>query len=153
SIVNRFTPSPDNQGQPTTFLTGRRTKVFSNTFTSGKELVWHLALNDAKATKDSKRCQVSQCPGGCDDNNPCTADACTNGQCTHTAVANGTSCSDGNACNGAETCQSGTCKPGTAPNCNDNNPCTTDSCTATGGCTHAAVANGTSCSDGNACNG
>jgi len=75
------------------------------------------------------------------------------GRCQHPAVANGTSCSDGNACNGTETCQAGVCTPGTLPNCNDNNPCTTDTCDAVFGCQHAPSANGISCSDGNVCNG
>src|SRR5262249_10102932 len=63
------------------------------------------------------------------------------------------SCSDGNACNGAETCQAGVCQPGTPLNCDDANACTTDTCNTASGCAHAAVANGTSCSDGNVCNG
>ena len=47
---------------------------------------------------------------------------------------NGTSCSDGNVCNGAETCQNGTCTAGTALVCNDNNVCTTDTCNPSTGC-------------------
>ena len=43
------------------------------------------------------------------------------------------------------------CK-GTAKNCDDGNPCTTDSCDATTGqCTHTNVADGSTCDDGNAC--
>src|SRR5262249_57382606 len=49
--------------------------------------------------------------------------------CRHTGKSNGDSCSDGNVCNGAETCQGGLCVPGTP------------------------AADGTDCSDGNACNG
>src|SRR6185295_4653464 len=62
--------------------------------------------------------------GNCDDLNPCTTDACTQQGCTHTAIANGTVCSDGNACNGVESCSSGVCSAGPAPDCNDQNPCT-----------------------------
>src|SRR5262249_24367856 len=41
----------------------------------------------------------------------------------------GTSCSDGNLCNGNETCSAfGQCVPGAPLNCNTNNPCTVDSC-------------------------
>jgi len=90
-----------------------------------------------------------------DDGNPCTADACdpVTGV-THTPVAAGTSCSDNNVCNGAETCNAtGSCVAGTPPTLDDNNPCTTDSCSPAVGVTHVAVAAGTSCSDGNACNG
>jgi hypothetical protein len=116
-------------------------------------------------------------PGGCDDGNPCTVDACEATGCTHVALANGTSCSDGDACNGAETRQSGACTPGAllacddgnpctadgcdatlgciqAPlACDDANPCTTDACDAATGCTHANASTATACSDGLACNG
>lgn len=37
-------------------------------------------------------------------------------------------CDDGDFCNGAETCDSGTCVAGTAPTCNDGDACTDDSC-------------------------
>jgi hypothetical protein len=39
------------------------------------------------------------------------------------------------------------CSP---PDCNDNNPCTTDYCSA-GSCVHTPLANGTGCTDGNSC--
>src|SRR5262249_21030855 len=72
-------------------------------------------------------------------------------QCTHAPVADGTSCSDGNACNGAETCQSGACAPGTPVTC-----AASDSCHVAGTCDPATVLSstrpapdGTACSDGN----
>ena len=48
-----------------------------------------------------------------DDQNPCTTDAChpTNGV-THTPVANGTSCEDGNLCTNSSACQAGSCVGG-----------------------------------------
>jgi hypothetical protein len=43
------------------------------------------------------------CPGGCDDQNPCTEDFCDiAGVCQHYALANGTSCSS-DVCKGAQT--------------------------------------------------
>ena len=66
-----------------------------------------------------------------------------------TPVANGTSCADGTVCNGAETCQSGTCTAGMPLNCDDSNVCTTDSCDAVTGCGHDN--NSAACDDGNAC--
>lgn len=93
-------------------------------------------------------------PAYLDDANPCTIDACdARTGITHTPVANGTSCSDGNVCNGAESCGSGFCQPGTPLQVDDGNPCTVDSCDAVLGVRHVLVAAGTSCSDGNACNG
>jgi 5'-nucleotidase len=41
-------------------------------------------------------CGASACVGGCDDGNPCTTDACTSGSCTHTTIADGSLCQDGN---------------------------------------------------------
>jgi hypothetical protein len=58
-------------------------------------------------------------------------------------------CTDNNACNGLETCVTGSCQAGTAPNCDDGNVCTTDSCAPASGCAHAN--NALSCTDGNAC--
>jgi subtilisin family serine protease len=60
-------------------------------------------------------------------------------------------CTDGNPCNGIETCRSGACVAGTPLNCDDANPCTADACNPMVGCQHTPAANGTACSDGNAC--
>jgi slime mold repeat-containing protein len=73
-------------------------------------------------------------PPPCNDNNTCTVDTCvgsgTAAFCRNTPVPTGTSCEDGNTCNGAERCD------------------------AVGQCQPAAPATvGTSCTDGNACNG
>jgi len=119
------------------------------------------SCSDANACNGAETCNASgSCLAGVpptlNDGNPCTVDTCSTGLgVTHTPVASGTSCADGNACNGAETCSAvGVCASGTPPIVNDNNPCTTDVCnTSTGAITHALVAPGTSCSDGNACNG
>ena len=61
-------------------------------------------------------------------------------------------CDDGNACNGVETCVAGVCQPGTPPNCNDGNACTTDACNATTGCTHTAIAGCAACTSASQCN-
>src|SRR5205814_7264993 len=55
-------------------------------------------------------------------------------------------------CNGAESCQSGTCTAGTPLNCNDGNACTTDACNAINGCTHTPIAGCQSCSVPADCN-
>lgn len=54
------------------------------------------------------------------------------------SVACGTTCDDGDPCNGVETCDatSGTCVPGSALPCDDGMACTTDSCMAGVGCQH-----------------
>ncbi len=84
-------------------------------------------------------------------------------------------CDDGNACTDGDTCANGACQIGKALNCNDNVTCTQDGCDPTSGCVHTTaceddnpctldacdilddkcvhvqVANGTTCSDGQAC--
>ncbi len=80
-------------------------------------------------------------PLNCDDGNVCTTDTCDPvAGCQHAPVFDGTSCADGDVCNGAETCQAGTCTPGTPLNCNDSNVCTTDTCDPVAGCQHTPVA-------------
>jgi carboxypeptidase T len=61
-------------------------------------------------------------------------------------------CDDGLFCNGAETCVSGTCQPGTPPDCDDGISCTDDSCNEdTDSCDHAA--NDSLCDNGSFCDG
>lgn len=88
----------------------------------------------------------------CNDNSVCTADSCdpTLG-CRHVAAPNGTSCSDGRNCNGAEVCNFGLCIAGTPINCSDGNPCTVDPCVEPGGCLHLPSLPGITCTDNNAC--
>ena len=78
------------------------------------------------------------------DNNPCTDDTCDPvGGPTHTPRAAGDpACSDGNACNGVETCNAtGACQPGTPPALDDSNLCTVDSCSAGTGPVHTLIPN------------
>lgn len=92
-------------------------------------------------------------PADCDDSNPCTSDLCNASACSNPPAPDGTACSDGDACNGAETCLTGSCSPGTAPNCDDNNVCTSDSCEAGTGCVHSPLLDGTACPNGTLCDG
>jgi hypothetical protein len=50
-------------------------------------------------------------------------------------------CADGNACNGAETCDesAGTCIDGTAVDCDDGDACTADMCVPDGSCIHLLI--------------
>jgi hypothetical protein len=207
--LNRFFPDPSNRGQATVFNNGVKSEQFTVPF-DGNLLVWGLDGNATYANKQSPLCpkQPPRCPSVCDDKNPCTADLCdatTGFKCVHKARVNGTSCGDGNACNGDEICRDGVCKGGKplvcadgnpctanicdprrgcvfvprtdgtscpvsgncgfggtckagvcnakTPNCDDHNPCTADSCGANNSCTHTPLAVGTSCSNGNFCDG
>jgi hypothetical protein len=113
-------------------------------------------LCNGEETCDGSGACVAGTPPVVDDGNPCTADRCdpTTG-IVHSPVSAGTSCSDGNLCNGDETCDAaGTCAAGTPMTLDDGNPCTTDSCEpATGAVSHTPVTAGTSCADDNPCNG
>lgn len=60
----------------------------------------------------------------------------------------GTPCPDGDACNGEESCSSGTCQPGSPVTCQDFNECTDDSCVE-GGCEY--VPHSDACDDFDAC--
>ncbi|MEW6254071.1 MAG: hypothetical protein AB1716_25770, partial [Planctomycetota bacterium] len=95
----------------------------------------------------------AQC-GDCDDQDPCTLDACELGACTHTSVPAGTACDNATVCDGHETCDAaGTCVAGTPPQVDDGEPCTVDSCDPVAGVQHTPVADGTSCADSDVCNG
>lgn len=86
----------------------------------------------------------------CSDSSPCTADACVAGACQAPPVKPGTSCDDGNVCNGVSECSGTTCTAGTPLNCDDGNPCTIDSCDPVKGCTYTPDP-GASCNDGDPC--
>jgi hypothetical protein len=58
-------------------------------------------------------------------------------------------CSDGNLCNGQETCVNQSCVAGMELDCDDGNVCTNDSCAPAAGCQHED--NQLGCSDGDAC--
>jgi len=72
------------------------------------------------------------------------------GACT--GLPDGASCSDGNLCNGEELCQAGLCVAGAVLDCGGS-ACAVDSCLPDLGCALEVKPAGTSCSDGNACNG
>jgi RHS repeat-associated protein len=112
------------------------------------------ACNGAEVCDGAGQCQPGT-PLTIDDGNSCTADACDAILgVTHLPVAAGTGCADGDACNGIETCNgSGQCAQSGATPVDDLNPCTVDACDPTAGVTHAPVAAGLSCSDGQICNG
>lgn len=118
---------------------------------------------DGNLCNGNERCLGGFCqpgtPPSCNDNSSCTLDQCDPLQgCQHAPVVNGSSCSDGNSCNGPETCRNGTCTAGTPPangaSCNLGNPCTNGDFCEAGTC-HAGIVrpNGSGCGDGNSCNG
>ncbi|MCO4761433.1 MAG: hypothetical protein KC502_08010 [Myxococcales bacterium] len=101
---------------------------------------------DGDACTVADACDKGTCKPGktttCDDNNPCTTDACNAKQgCLHSP--NNKPCdADSNACTTDDYCQKGACVPGATKPCSDGKPCTADSCDAkTGKCVHVAKTN------------
>ena len=70
-----------------------------------------------------------------------------------TVTPDGGSCSDGNACTVADTCQAGACASGAPVTCTASDAChVAGICNpGTGVCSNPAATNGSPCSDGNAC--
>ncbi len=119
------------------------------------------SCNDSNACTQKDTCQSGKCTGA--DPKVCKGDACNTGVCaTSTGAcglkpkANGTSCTDGEACTKPDACKSGKCLPGpwtcqckVHTDCNDKNACTKDTCNA--GVCKNAITTGATCSDGNLC--
>ncbi|MGB2984255.1 MAG: hypothetical protein WBE26_00085 [Phycisphaerae bacterium] len=98
------------------------------------------------------------CSGAGDQCNTASCDSAgVEGNCDIlTPVTDGTVCDDTDACNIGETCQSGACTGGSAPDCSGaGDQCNTASCDpagAEGNCdTLTPITDGTTCDDGNAC--
>lgn len=149
------TPLPvDDSNLCTTDRCDPTTGVHHDPVTSG------TSCADADRCNGDERCDgTGQCVGGgqpsADDGNPCTIDACdpSSGE-SHTPRPSGTPCDNANVCDGVSVCNaSGTCIPGTPLVVDDQNPCTIDSCDPLLGVRHEPVLPGTSCDDGNPCNG
>jgi hypothetical protein len=91
----------------------------------------------------------------CDDDNPCTTDACGgDGRCTHTPIT-GDVAGCGDLCEPA-TCSDGTCTAAAPLDCADDDPCTDDFCDPEVGCRHeprdgCCTGVGDECDDGDAC--
>jgi hypothetical protein len=128
-------------------------------------------------------CSAVAKPSGttCDDGNECTqTDACQSGKClgsnpvvctildqchglgtcntgtgvcSNPALANGTTCNDGNACTSSDACSGGSCRGGPAVDCTDTNACTADACNTATGCVHPAGNGGTACGNPASCGG
>jgi len=130
--------------------------AYANYFTAlGDSSTWNMrewleSVLPAESIVDGEACRL-----GCDDDNPCTKDDCTDtGECTHIQAEDGASCSDGDVCNGDEVCDAeGVCNPGEPLDCGEGDPCTLGSCDPVSGCARELAPAGTSCSDGDACNG
>ncbi|MFT7625542.1 MAG: hypothetical protein ACI9WU_004733, partial [Myxococcota bacterium] len=114
--------------------------------------------DDEDGCTQSDACLDGSCVGAsisCDDDNACTLDQCTEtqgdgvGVCTSTIASGFVPCDDGDACTTQDVCSAGFCVGGSAPDCDDQNQCTTDACDPVAGCTHTDSVGG--CDDASAC--
>ena len=111
---------------------------------------------DGSVCTEGDKCKDGKCTAGaqktCDDNNPCTKDACDVAKgCTQTAD-DGVPCSDQNPCTVGDLCQSGQCKNGVAKVCNAPDSCVAASCDIeSGNCAYKKKKDGSPCDDGTAC--
>ncbi len=110
------------------------------------------AQSDASSEEDAGPACV---PASCDDGSgdSCTVHECTSTGCVHSPRADGTACDDRNACTSTDQCSAGQCVGGALLDPSDGNPCTADACDPLTGISHTPLPIGTSCSDGNPCNG
>ncbi len=109
--------------------------------------------DDGNACTQGDSCKDGACGAGtskvCDDNNPCTADACDakTGNCT--APAQNSPCDDNDKCTDGDSCANGACKSGKLVACNDGNACTDETCDSAKGC--VSLPNTATCADALAC--
>jgi hypothetical protein len=75
------------------------------------------------------------------------------GSCSYPDLPDGTPCGDGNACLTGASCRGGVCQAGTTVDCSTDNPCLTARCDPVRGCVTTPKGAGTSCDDGDVCNG
>ncbi len=95
----------------------------------------------------------------CNDNNPCTMDACNvlTGECHHSTLEDGTSCdADQNGCTVGDKCLFGVCVAGSPATCPPTgNPCVSNKCQSIDPfnyiCQSENVPSGTPCDDANVC--
>ena len=106
----------------------------------GENIGWlSFTLSPATAASQIETSWRPCTPLDCDDGNSCTTDSCEPVGCSHVPVVDGTSCANGDLCDGSETCQAGTCSAGPPLDCDDGDACTADSCDAVLGCEHAPI--------------
>ena len=118
------------------------------------------SCNDSNACTQVDTCQAGACLGAspviCAALDQChAAGACdpTNGTCSNPNKVNGSSCNDSDACTQVDTCQAGACTGASPVVCAPLYQChAAGACDPTNGtCSNPNQADGSVCSDGNAC--
>jgi hypothetical protein len=118
-----------------------------------------LGCDDADPCTTNDACDAAgSCSAGTlinvDDGDPCTADACDPQLGITHVPAIGAACDDDDVCSQNDVCTATGCVGLPSVDVDDGDPCTADSCDPSSGIvSHMVVPAGTSCSDGDACNG
>ncbi len=86
----------------------------------------------------------------CEDDNDCTLNDCGGDAGCLNSNKTGP-CDDNSMCTEGDVCTDGSCTPGKAKDCDDQNPCTTDVCKADKGCLYEAADNVPCNADDNPC--
>ena len=118
-----------------------------------------VRCDDGLFCTDGDVCDAGLCLAGasrgCDDANPCTADACDEaaGGCVHdAAAADGAPCDDGVYCTDGDACAEGACVAGPARDCDDGIACTEEACDEDADACAVAY-HDSECDDASWCNG
>jgi len=125
----------------------------------------HPALPDGTSCGAGELCMSGSCGAQCEIGgvffgsgtvnpaNPCQVCAPATSTTAWSNGANGTACSDGNACTQTDTCQAGACVGTNPVVCSASDQChAAGTCDPTSGaCSNPAATDGTTCNDGNAC--
>jgi len=121
--------------------TGKSSKLFGAAWASSIS----IGISSQVQREGTFLAQAPAVPPPCNDDNRCTEDQCVGGgtalgYCRNAPLPSGSSCADGNACNGDELCDgAGACQPGTpldaGASCTDGNACNGDeTCDGIGSC-------------------
>ena len=140
--------SPRDAGLPAVETDGAMSYIVTGLSGSGLRFAITAVTSTGQESAFSNEITSCTTAAECNDGNPCTVDAC-NGFCRYSAAPNGTSCSDGDQCDGVESCRDGFCQGGEPLTCDDGNECTADGCSTTAGCTHTEIPSCSLCVSGN----
>ncbi len=116
--------------------------------------------DDGNPCTQNDTCQAGVCTPGAQKTCPPSTDPCkvsvcdpATGDCVSENAPNDTPCEDGDLCTVGDTCQNGTCRPGSPKTCPPStDPCKVSVCVpATGDCVSENAPNDTPCEDGDPC--
>ena len=121
----------------------------------GKSAQDGVPCDDGTVCTQTDVCKSGECIGkivSCDDNNPCTGNACDAVLGCKTTNLDGIACDDDNPCTIGDLCNAGACAKGAAKTCDAGVTCVVGACSLVNGkCDYKNKAAGAPCNDGDAC--